>query len=126
MMKHMSHKELSQSFLSLVTTGDVRKAYDLYVHPDFTHHNQYHTADREALMQGMIGNEENFPHKEFVIKKMLEEGDTVMTYSSLKLGSTMPDMAVVHILRFQDDKIIEMWDCAMQLQADSPNENGVF
>ncbi len=122
----MSNKVAAQAFLTQVTTGNVREAYETYVHPDFIHHNQYFPGDRAALMAGMEENHENFPHKEFTVKKMMEEGDTVMTHSSLKLGGNMPDMSVVHILRFADGKIIEMWDIAQQLEKDSPNENGAF
>lgn len=125
-MIHMSHKEAALDFLTLITTGKTRDAYDRYIHPDFRHHNQYHKGDAASLLAGMLENDENFPEKEFVVKKVLEEGDTVMAYSSLKFGKGLPDMSVMHLLRFQDNKVIEMWDCGMQLPADSPNENGVF
>lgn len=114
------------SYLTLVTTGKIREAYDAHVHPDFTHHNQYHTGDRDALLQGMLGNEENFPNKIFEVKRLIEEGDIVAAHSRIELGGNMPPMTVVHILRFKDGKIIEMWDIAQQLQPDSPNENGPF
>lgn len=122
----MSHKESALAFLTLITTGKTPEAYDTYVHPDFRHHNQYHKGDAASLLQGMLENDENFPDKEFVVKKVLEEGDTVMTYASLKMGKGVPDMSVMHLLRFQDEKVIELWDCGMQLPTDSPNEYGVF
>lgn len=116
----------AHSFLTTVTSGKVREAFEKYIHPEFTHHNQYHAGDRESLMQGMLGNEENFPNKKFEVKRLVEEGDIVVAHSSLELGGNMPPMTVVHFLRFMDGKIIEMWDIAQQLQPDSPNENGPF
>jgi predicted SnoaL-like aldol condensation-catalyzing enzyme len=122
----MTHKETALAFLRLLTSGKVRDAYDMYVHDDFIHHNQFHKGDAVSLMHGMEENEENFPNKEFVVKKSLEDEDTVMTYSFLHLGDSVPDMKVVHILRFLDNKVIEMWDIAQPIQKDSPNENGAF
>jgi predicted SnoaL-like aldol condensation-catalyzing enzyme len=34
--------------------------------------------------------------------------------------------AVVHIVRFDGEKIAEMWDVGQAVPADSPNENGMF
>lgn len=34
--------------------------------------------------------------------------------------------AVMHILRFKDNKIIEMWDFGQEVPAEMPNENGMF
>lgn len=119
-------KQAVLSFLTTVTSGKIREAYDAYVHPEFTHHNQYMKGDRQTLMDGMLENEENFPQKKFEVKRLVEEGDTVVAHSSLELCGTMPPMTVVHIMRFRDGKIIEMWDVAQQLEPDSPNENGPF
>jgi hypothetical protein len=35
-------------------------------------------------------------------------------------------MAVVHILRFKNGKIVEEWEAGGEIPADSPNENGAF
>ena len=34
--------------------------------------------------------------------------------------------AIIHIFRFQDNQIVEMWDVGQAVPEDSPNENGVF
>jgi predicted SnoaL-like aldol condensation-catalyzing enzyme len=36
------------------------------------------------------------------------------------------DIAVVHILRFEQGKIVEMWDVSQQVPKDSPNKLGMF
>ena len=35
-------------------------------------------------------------------------------------------MAIVHIFRFEGDKIVEEWDLSPQIPGDAPNENGLF
>jgi predicted SnoaL-like aldol condensation-catalyzing enzyme len=114
------------SFLTLVTTGNTREAYDAHIHPEFRHHNQYHTGDRAALLKGMEDNDAQFPDKKFEVKRLLEDGDMVVAHSLLEFGGGMRPMTVAHFLRFQDGKIIEMWDIGQEIPKDSPNENGPF
>jgi hypothetical protein len=35
-------------------------------------------------------------------------------------------MVVVHLFRFQGDKVVEMWDLGQAVPADSPNQDGIF
>ncbi|XDD49268.1 hypothetical protein AB3N59_12705 [Leptospira sp. WS92.C1] len=37
-----------------------------------------------------------------------------------------PDIAVVHIFRFEEEKIVELWDLGQFIVKDSPNKNGSF
>jgi predicted SnoaL-like aldol condensation-catalyzing enzyme len=37
-----------------------------------------------------------------------------------------PGMTVVHIFRFQNGKIIEMWDVGQEIPHDSPNVDGAI
>ena len=34
--------------------------------------------------------------------------------------------AVVHIFRFEQDRVVELWDLGQPISKDSPNENGLF
>ena len=49
----MSNKERAISFLRLASSGNVREAYETYVHPDFRHHNPYFPGDRASLLVAM-------------------------------------------------------------------------
>jgi predicted SnoaL-like aldol condensation-catalyzing enzyme len=124
-MTSSSHKDAVLAFLRLVVAGDIRKGYDMYIHPDFRHHNAYYKGDKESLMVGMEENHVQFPAKAFDVKRVIEEGDTVVTHSSISLTG-MSEIAVVHIFRFADEKIIEMWDIGQKVPKESPNENGMF
>ena len=64
------------------------------------------------------------PNKTFDIKKVIQEGDQVMTYSHVVTDSM--EIAVVHILKFENHKIIELWDLGQAISKDCPNENGLF
>src|SRR2546423_10159656 len=121
-----SHKEIAVIFEQLVVSGQIREAYEKYVSPDFRHHNPYFKGDRESLLLGMEKNAAQFADKAYEVKRVLEDGDLVATHSRLKPKPDMPEMAVVHIYRFEGDKIAEEWDLGQQIPDNSPNENGLF
>lgn len=121
-MSPFSRREVATNFLKMAASGEVRKAYELYVAPDFKHHNAYFKGDRQSLMEGMEESAAKEPNKEFEIKRVLEDKDGVAIYSSLKRG-TGEKMVVVHIMRFEGEKIVEMWDVGQMVPPDSPNEN---
>jgi predicted SnoaL-like aldol condensation-catalyzing enzyme len=120
----MSNKEKAVSFLKMAGFGDVRKAYDQYISPDFIHHNQYFKGDRESLMLAMEEAHKVSPNKFLEVKHIYEDGGTVITHSLVKKDKQ--DIAVVHIFRFQGDKVVELWDLGQLLDSNSPNKNGAF
>jgi predicted SnoaL-like aldol condensation-catalyzing enzyme len=38
----------------------------------------------------------------------------------------MPEIALIHIFRFDGDLIIEEWEAAQEVPQESLNENGIF
>ncbi len=106
----MNQKEMAISFLRLASSGNVREAYETYVHPHFRHHNPYFPGDRASLLAGMEENAATFPQKEYEALGALEDGDLV----------------AIHIFRFQDNQIIEEWEASQEVPQDSPNEHSVF
>ncbi|RAP75908.1 ester cyclase [Paenibacillus montanisoli] len=125
-MKTMSLKEKAVNFLQLVASGNVREAYESYVGPGFRHHNPYFPGDASSLMVAMEENAAKFPNKALEVKRCLEEGDSVMTYSNVKHEPGVLGAAVVHIFRFEEGRIVELWDTGQAIPEDSPNENGMF
>ena len=119
-------KEIAIKFLQLAASGQVDEAYEKYVSPDFRHHNVFFKGDRETLLLGMKESAIQTPNKVFEVKRALEDGDLVAVHSRLVIEPDMKEMAVVHILRFEGDKIIEEWEAGQQIPTDSPNENGAF
>lgn len=122
----MNKKEITVSFLNLVVSGKIREAYDKYVSPNFRHHNPYFRGDRESLLTGMEEAEAQFPNKVFKIQHALEDGDLVTVHARLRLKPEMPEMATVHIVRFEGNHIVEMWDIGQEAPKESPNKNGMF
>jgi predicted SnoaL-like aldol condensation-catalyzing enzyme len=121
------HKEAAMSFLKMAGMGQVEEAYVRYVAPSFTHHNQYFKGDRQSLLKAMQEASKTSPNKSIEIKRVYEDGDTVVTHSRVtRQDAEAPDIAVVHIFRFEKDRIVELWDLGQPISKDSPNENGMF
>lgn len=121
------HKEAAQSFLKMAGGGQVQEAYDRYVAPSFIHHNQYFKGDRQSLLVAMQEAAKTRPNKSVEIKHVYEDGDTVITHSLVtSQDPTAPDIAVVHIFRFERGRIAELWDLGQVISKDSPNEHGIF
>ncbi len=119
-------KEKAVSFLQLVASGKVREAYQRYISPDFRHHNPYFRGDAESLMVAMEENADQNPNKIFEVKQSIQEGNTVAVYSHVRQNPNDLGGAVVHIFRFDENLIVEMWDVGQPIPEDSPNENGIF
>lgn len=122
----LSIKERAVSFLQLTASGKVREAFRSHTASDFCHHNPYFQGDAESLMTAMEENAAENPDKEFVVKHAIQEGDTVAVHSHVKQHSDDIGAVVVHIFRFHDDRIVELWDIGQPIPEHSPNENGVF
>lgn len=121
------HKEAAKSFLKMAGMGKVQEAYDQYVAPSFIHHNQYFKGDRQSLLQAMQEASKTSPNKSIEIKHLYEDGDTVITHSLVtRQDPEAPAIAVVHIFRFEQDRVVELWDLGQPISKDSPNQNGMF
>ncbi len=121
----MNLKEMAKDFLKLAATGNTKVAYEKYIASNFIHHNQYTKNGRAELMKGMEDAHKASPNKGIDVKHIYQEGNTVITHSEV-LRSEGPNIAVVHILKFEGQKVVEFWDVAMMMNEDSPNADGVF
>jgi predicted SnoaL-like aldol condensation-catalyzing enzyme len=122
----MTMKETAIAFLRLTARGDVDEAFARHAAPGFRHHNPYFAADADTLKAGMKENAARFPHMVFEVQRALAEGPLVAVHSRAVLGEEGPELAVVHILRFEGDRIAEMWDIAQAAPVPMANRDGMF
>lgn len=120
----MTNQEVAIKFLETCALIDPKTAFAEYTNPNFKHHNQYCAGDRDSLMHAMIEADKERPNKSFVVKQVYETGDRVALYSHVAKENLQ--IAVVHMLRFENGKISELWDVGQVLEKDSPNKNGMF
>lgn len=120
-----SNKDIAVSFLKNAATGKLDDAYS-HVSPNFRHHNPYFKGDAESLKTGMAEASKKFPNTSFEVQHVLEENDLVAVHSRVRHSSETPEIAVVHIFRFEGGQIAELWDIGIEAPKDSPNKNGMF
>ena len=119
-------KEIAQDFLRLAAHGYSREAFALYVSKDFIHHNAYFKGDANTLMLAMEESAKQNPTKEFTMHRTLEEADLVAVHSHIRKHEHEKGYVVMHIFRFEDDKIAELWDFGQAIPENEVNENGMF
>jgi predicted SnoaL-like aldol condensation-catalyzing enzyme len=125
-MNSQTFKQIALNFLQLAAKGDSREAFAKYVAPNFKHHNVYFKGDAETIMTAMEENAKQVPDKIFEVKRILEDGDLVAVHSHVRPTLDSLGYAVMHIFRFENSKIAEMWDFGQEVPADMVNENGMF
>lgn len=104
-----ANKQLAIHFLEMIIAGTIDEAYEKYVDMNGTHHNAFTPPGFPALREGMKEAHVKFPNKQFTIQHVLEDEDLVAVHSHLVLDEKN-ELMVVHLFRFQNNKIIEMWD----------------
>lgn len=119
-------KDSAIAFLKLAATGRAREAFDKFAAPGFHHHNPYFAADAKSLMGGMDDNARENPGKRLDVQRALEEGDLVAVHSYVKHRPDDRGAVVVHIFRFEGDRIAELWDVGQPIPETSANVNGML
>ena len=119
-------KQIATDFLMLASKGDSREAFSKYVGKDFKHHNVYFKGDAESLMNAMEENAKKTPAKIFEVKRALQDGDLVAVHSHVMQNPGDRGAAVVHIFRFENGSIMELWDMGQPVPEETINENGMF
>ncbi len=119
-------KEIAVDFLTRIVAGDVRGAYERHVGPGFRHHNPFFAGDADSLRRGMEEDEARNPGKILDVQAAIEDGDRVAVHSRLRRPGGQPEIAVVHLFRFEHGRIAELWDVAMVAPEQVVNANGMF
>jgi predicted SnoaL-like aldol condensation-catalyzing enzyme len=119
-------KEAAVHFLQLVVAGHIEDAYQQHVDLQGQHHNPFFPAGLPALKKAMIENQVQFPNKQITVKHVLGDGDLVAVHSHVVPSPGSAGIAAVHLFRFNQDKIVELWDVGQAVPDKSPNERGMF
>ena len=125
-MESKSMKQIAIDFLNLAAKGQSREAFNKYGGKNFKHHNVYFKGDAETIIAAMEDNHKQNPNKFFEVKRALEDGNLVATHSFVRQNDKDRGAGVVHIFRFENGKIVELWDLGQAVPEKMVNENGMF
>ena len=121
-----TQKETAIDFLRLTARGQVDDAFARHAAAGFRHHNPHFGADAATLQAAMKENAGRFPHMVFEVQRALAEGPLVAVHSRAVMEEGGTELAIVHILRFEDGRIAEMWDIAQAAPVPMANRDGMF
>jgi predicted SnoaL-like aldol condensation-catalyzing enzyme len=122
----MSDKASAVEFLKLCASNHVPEAYERFAAADFRHHNPWFRGDAASLQAGMEQNAAQHPGKILEVKQVIADGERVAVHSHVRMDAQDRGIAVVHIFRFRDGRIAELWDVGMPVPAEIINEHGLF
>ena len=121
-----SNKNAAVSFLKMAASGKVQEAYSKFVGEGFRHHNPFFEGSAESLQAGMQANALQNPDKVLDVKRVIAEGELVVVHSHVQQKPGERGAAVIHIFRFENGRIVELWDLGQPLPDESPNQFGMF
>ena len=119
-------KAAAMDFLRSVAAGEVSEAYARYVSPTFRHHNPYFRGDAKSLQEAMQENAQKNPNKIFEIQRALQDGELVAIHSRVRQNPQDRGGVVVHLFRFRENRIEELWDVGQPEPEKMINEHGMF
>lgn len=123
------NKQAVIDFYTTALGGNPAKAIADHVGSRLIQHNPG-AADGPEAFTGVVSflRSQN-PDLMLDIKRVIAEGDMVVTHSHLDLQPGNPDnpgLAVADFFRLEDGKIVEHWDVIQGVPAESANDNGMF
>jgi predicted SnoaL-like aldol condensation-catalyzing enzyme len=97
-----------------------------YVGSEYIQHNPDTPDGAEAFIQTITGVISRFPQLSVEIKRVLAEGDLVVTHDLVKNAPDHRGMAGVDIFRLRNGKIVEHWDVRQPVPETAANDNTMF
>jgi predicted SnoaL-like aldol condensation-catalyzing enzyme len=126
----MTEKELEASASGFLNTafnlGEPETAVTEHVGDKFVQHNPQVADGAEAFIAFVHSMQSQFPVMHLEIKRVITQGEMVVTHSHMTLTSGEPGLALADFFRFQDGKVVEHWDVIQNIPDASANSNGMF
>lgn len=122
----MTNRQIIEDFNNLINRESrVREAFERYVSEDYIQHNPTAANGREdaiKLIEGFVAA----PGFKASVRRIVAEGDLVVTHLSLEFGGGAPDLAVMDMWRLENGKIVEHWDVIQEVPKTTVSGNSMF
>jgi predicted SnoaL-like aldol condensation-catalyzing enzyme len=102
------------------------KAVAQYVGDVYLQHNPQLADGPEAFIGFVHGFRSQFPDMKLDIKRVVTQGDMVVTHSHMTLKPGTPGVALADFFRFEGGKLVEHWDVIQEIPETSANAHGMF
>src|SRR5580698_8846030 len=126
----MTEKELEAAASGFLDTafniGEPETAVSEHVGDKFVQHNPQVADGAEAFIGFVTSMRSQFPGMHLEVKRVITQGQMVVTHSHLTLIPGKPGLALADFFRFEGDKVAEHWDVIQEIPDASANSNGMF
>ncbi|QCI13106.1 hypothetical protein E6B08_17770 [Pseudomonas putida] len=121
-----ANKELVKNFYqSIVVRGEFDKI-PLYMGENYTQHSILAANGVEGLKQFVSEHRAKYPDTRLEFKRVIAEGDLVVTHSHAVFYEGHQGSAVIDIFRVEDDKVVEHWEVFQDIPERTLSGNSVF
>jgi predicted SnoaL-like aldol condensation-catalyzing enzyme len=118
-----ANKETVRSFYELAFNGkEPEQAVERYVGGEYVQHNPQAPDGPDAF----VGFVRAFPDISVEIRRILAEGDMVVTHGILRFSRDDRGTVAADFFRLQDGKIVEHWDVLQPFPEESANDHPMF
>lgn len=117
--------EIALEFIHRARRGDITGAEALCT-ANARHHNPWFAPGMPTLLAAIAEADRDAPDGSFEPLRTIEGPDHVAIHSRVRHKPDEPGMACVHIFRFEDGRIADLWDVAQAIPPESPNTDGML
>ncbi|TDD58595.1 hypothetical protein E1263_18450 [Kribbella antibiotica] len=120
------NKQIVLDYYQTAFGGEPEEAVARYVGDRYVQHNPMAADGTEAFIGFVKWLRSENPELRLDIKRVVAEGDIVVTHANLVLKPGEPGQALADFFRVEDGKVIEHWDVIQDIPATSANNNSMF
>ncbi|WP_329583191.1 nuclear transport factor 2 family protein [Streptomyces sp. NBC_01361] len=126
-MSQLEHnKQVVVDYYQTAFGGNPEKAVADHFGDRYIQHNPAAADGPEAFIGFVRWLRGEYPDLSLDIKRVIAEGDMVVTHSHLVLKPGEPGRALADYFRLENGKVVEHWDVSQDVPTQSANPNGMF
>lgn len=123
------NKQIVVDYYQTAFGGNPEKAVNDHFGDRYVQHNPDAADGPEAFTGFVTWLRGEYPNLKLDIKRVIAEGDMVVTHSHLDLEPGNPDnpgRALADFFRLENGKVVEHWDVIQDVPKTAANNNGMF
>jgi predicted SnoaL-like aldol condensation-catalyzing enzyme len=120
------NKKIVVDYYETAFGGDPERAVAEHFGDRYIQHNPQAEDGPAAFIGFVHWLRGEYPSLRLDIKRVIGEGDLVVTHSHLILTPGEPGRALADYFRLEDGKVVEHWDVIQDIPLESANDNTMF
>lgn len=120
------NKQVVLDYYSTAFAGNPDKAIADHFGDRYIQHNPQFADGPEAFKTAVTWLRGEYPNMTLDFKRVIAEGDMVVTHAHLVLEPGTPGRALADFFRLENGKVVEHWDVIQEVPDTSANPNGMF